>query len=523
MPPETAGGTQTRYSRTPHSIILTYVNEFADEQGHPVPQKGKELMNRVIVAFGDDSAQEFEGAHVALEGVSQIVTKIIEDCRIGGSPIEKSTRYVRFDIQEPTPSGGRQWQYVRPQEVIDAGLLPAFEAAMDRSFEVYSEALQRLEPYYRERFPKDKFQVEIERDGTKVTCGWNELLNEKEQKAFNQAYRFVIRGAACDSARGLLPTATKTNFGIFANGRYFTHLLSKLKSDDLAEARDRAERLEVVLSDVMPTFISRNARDPKREERNRHMLEYAKIKLAGMTPVTDELVLLPRDQRVVETLAACLYPYTSVSMRQLHSFVERLMPHEQEFLFQMYVGRRDSRRDRTPRGIEAGYPYTFDIIGTFAEYRDLQRHRMCTQQRQQLTTDFGFFIPPELIDVGLEQPVIEAEQGMRELNKLMMQHGLYYASQYATLLNHRMRWTMGMNLREVQHLAELRSGVAGHYGYRKIAMAMARAVLAEEPWAAPSLSFVCFDDPENRISRAREQGRIAGKALERGVELGENW
>src|SRR3989344_1923844 len=64
LPPELTGGALARYSRAKTGIQLTLLNEFLDENGNPSQQKGSELMDRVLNAFGDDSVGELEGTHV---------------------------------------------------------------------------------------------------------------------------------------------------------------------------------------------------------------------------------------------------------------------------------------------------------------------------------------------------------------------------------------------------------------------------------------------------------------------------
>ena len=76
---------------------------------------------------------------------------------------------------------------------------------------------------------------------------------------------------------------------------------------------------------------------------------------------------------------------------------------------------------------------------------------------------------------------------------------------------------MGMNLREFQHLSELRTTPAGHYGYRSLVMEMADKVKERHHWTEKALEFVDYSDPENKISRAKEQSRIAGGNLRRGL------
>ena len=60
-------------------------------------QKAQNFYDRILDGYGDDSIGELGGAHLAVENVSMLAAKVIEDCRIGGSPLEKSTRYIYFD------------------------------------------------------------------------------------------------------------------------------------------------------------------------------------------------------------------------------------------------------------------------------------------------------------------------------------------------------------------------------------------------------------------------------------------
>ena len=60
-------------------------------------KKAQAFYDRILDGYGDDSIGELGGAHLAIENVSMIAAKVLEDSRIGGSPLEKSTRYIYFD------------------------------------------------------------------------------------------------------------------------------------------------------------------------------------------------------------------------------------------------------------------------------------------------------------------------------------------------------------------------------------------------------------------------------------------
>lgn len=514
LPPELTGGVLARYSRAPTGLQLTLINEFLDENGDPCQAKGTEIMDRVLNAFGDDSVGELEGAHVGIEDISQLATKGIEDRRIGGSPIEQSTRYVKYDIKD---EAGR-WRYLRPKEIMESGLGEKFEKVNDRAFEVYSEGIKRLIEHFKKEFPRDKFQIDVERHGQKIKAGEKDLQDERERKAFNNSYNFTVRCAALDVGRCVLPSSTLTHIGIYGNGRFFTNVISYLKSSELEEERLRGSELERELGKVIPTFIKRNKANPKIAETHRKMRELAQELFKGIAPADEHVTLLPRMDYFNEVLAAAVFPYTNSSLLQIHQRLHELPREKKIDIWDAYIGNRESRRERTGRALEAGYPLTFDLVGGFAEYRDLERHRMLTQQRQALTTELGFIMPPEMEMIGLENEAQEVVGMMNALNSGFRHAGLDVASQYATLFNHRLRFMLGMNLREFQHLSELRTQPAGHFSYRSMVMEMAQRVSAAYPWAERAYGFVDYSDPGNKISRAREQSKIAGRNIAKGID-----
>ncbi len=517
LPPELTGGLLARYSRAPYSLRLTLLNEFLDESGNPSAQKGSELMDRVLNAFGDDSVGELEGAHVGFERVSQLLTKVIEDKRIGGSPIEQSTRYVRYDQRDKQGN----WPYLRPQGIREAGFLPQFESLCDSAFDIYSRAVPLISEIFKRQLPESEFEIEVERDSRKTKVKKSDLKSDIEAKAFKTAYAFTIRCAALDVSRCVLPASTLTQLGLYGNGRYFANLITALKSSNLYEAQSKGNDLEEQLKTHIPTFIKRAKADPRKEERDNDMyllasnlINSSKIPEAENAKVT---LLLPRD---IETAFLCdtLFPYTNLSVNQINHIVTRLHPEEKTKIIETYVGVRDSRRNRTGRAAETGYPFTFEIVGGFAEYRDLERHRMMTQQRQLLTTKLGFEIPFEIAEVGLTSEVEDLIGKSNEIYTTLNIAELRGEAQYATLFNHQIRFMMGMNLRELQHLTELRSQPAGHFSYRAVAQEMARQAITSNPWIAPMLNHINYSDPGNKIARAKEQGRIAGKNLKTGVD-----
>ena len=77
------------------------------------------------------------------------------------------------------------------------------------------------------------------------------------------AYESSVRARGFDIIRGLLPSSTLTNMGIFGNGRFFETLISKLRVESLLELNQIGESAFCELSKVIPSFIRRAEKNHK--------------------------------------------------------------------------------------------------------------------------------------------------------------------------------------------------------------------------------------------------------------------
>src|SRR6478672_4855029 len=85
------GALMSRYSRTDKTMRRIFIDEFAANS-----HRGEDFYQRLLLEYGDDSVAELGEAQIAVEWISNIAAKQIEDRRIGLSYLEKSSRYVTF-------------------------------------------------------------------------------------------------------------------------------------------------------------------------------------------------------------------------------------------------------------------------------------------------------------------------------------------------------------------------------------------------------------------------------------------
>jgi thymidylate synthase ThyX len=515
------GAAYARYSRAKGGFREVLLKEFI-EQGNIDPQHAHELIERVLIAYGDDSVGELEPAHISFERVSMLAAKEIEDRRIGGSPIEQSTRYVLYDQKDDDGN----WLYYRGDDVMKASYGKQYQETMDFIFTAYSDLIKPLKKYLTELKPIEEAEYDITGSGEKQRL--SDFTDEKQLKAFKQTYNFELRAKACDILRSLLPVATLTNVGMMGNGRFFQNLLSYLLTSEIPENHSIAAGMKTALDEVIPVYIRRARRNEYQAEIHKAMYALTAEMLSGAAPEQPaelpEFILMDRGEDIIEQsikegmsgkealnkaadislLAAMLYPYARLPLVQLRQIIAGLDAAAREKIVRTYSGARKTRRDRPHRALEDGYPYTFDMITNFGVYKDLQRHRMNTQQRQLFTTGLGFYMAPELQEIGVEDKINECLAKAEALYEVMAKENPVLA-QYAVLHGHYIRWTMGFNDREAMHLLELRSTPQGHPNYRQAAQKMHQLITERSKWRGELMEFV--DHNEYYWSRADSEAK----------------
>src|SRR2546421_10223299 len=130
LPEVVKGALFARYSRSPKSLRRLFLDEFRTAGGSaadaargvawPVGDAGtkraEQLYERVFFEYGDDSVAQLGGVHLACEGASNILTKVLEWGRLMAY-LEQSTRYIPYDSR----INGR-YRYARPSEVCESPL-----------------------------------------------------------------------------------------------------------------------------------------------------------------------------------------------------------------------------------------------------------------------------------------------------------------------------------------------------------------------------------------------------------------
>src|ERR1051325_9201260 len=190
LPQEVAGALFSRYSRSTKSLRRTFYDEFLgdpelalkDLLGGALPSgdssaalaKARTFYDRVLVGYGDDSVAQLGGAHLACENISNVAANLLEDARIGIAPLEKSTRYVRFDQKD---SHGNYLFYLEPKIMVSK-YRGAYLELMTLLFDTYARQMEPMLEFVSKSLPIE--QVDVRDPTSGATVSYDEAKKDEK-------------------------------------------------------------------------------------------------------------------------------------------------------------------------------------------------------------------------------------------------------------------------------------------------------------------------------------------------------
>ncbi|MHB1440633.1 MAG: FAD-dependent thymidylate synthase [Cuniculiplasma sp.] len=451
------GALLSRYSRTSNLDIRDlYKKEFEEN-----PERGKKFYERVFLEYGDESVAELVTVQLGIQGVSNIVTKIIEEARVGLSYLEKSSRYVSY---EKKLKG--KYLYLNFDETgIDKKFESRYNHLMDSFFELYSFGIPIIEKGIRKDYPET-------------------LFNINDQESALKAYNTSIRSRTMDEIRSVLPAATVTNLGISGNIRAFIYLIQRLDSSGLPEAISLSNTLYEELFSEFENLI-KSARDKYGTVNSQYLKKFKNTEQSGKFRASTE----SSNEIKVELLDYTNEPAGKIADIFKFSMGNHTQTHREEIIKK--IGElRQNRRNKIPREFEF-INLSYRVTINYGAFRELQRHRFLSIIRKSLNPSLGYYIPEyirnnEQIYSKLENLLNEAETLFSDIQNEyggeIAQYILPYCTNYEILIH--------TNLRELVYFSELRSTPQSHPDLRELSIKMVDTFLEKEKEFEPLFKFM---------------------------------
>ena len=490
------GALLSRYSRTSNlDIREVYRKEFANDA-----RRGEDFYRRVFLEYGDESVAELVTAQVSVQNISNILTKFIEDQRIGLSYLEKSSRYVPYNRKKE----GR-YLYNSPEKLgIPQPLSSEYDEFCTDLFEFYERNYSRAQEYFTRMWPMDSLLFPGP-SGNDVP--YDELDAESRDLA-EKSYRSAVRARALDDLRALLPASTMTNLGISGNGRSFIYLIQRMKSSGLPEAHNIADDLFHELRNELPELMEASI-NSYGERQIRYMAFQSEnlnpSDIPNRGPVCSFLEWDKEPESAVRVASLLRFRESGEDISGIMEGMRKQGMDNTGDILDHYIEARKSRRDKVPRAFEA-CNYFLQIRSNFGAFRDIQRHRFLSISRPLLTPYHGYTVPPYFSS---------DENTSKEYRSLMERTLPLYGkirgastaemAQYVVPFAFIYPISLVSNLRELVHFCELRSTPQSHYDLRELSSDIYKGVKDRTPLLSKAFRFV--DTGEYALGRLRSEQR----------------
>ncbi len=509
--PEVLAYAMAKYSRSSLSMreSLTEIST----------QRAEQFLNTFYFQYGHRSIADLAHIAFAVERLSLLAAIVlVDEQRWDGQ--ERSTRYQNF-----LKSG---WFF------------PDFGSHAEPA-QIYSKTIENLFATY-------------QRTTTQVLGALRRRVPCPETLK-PDAYERTLKARAFDVARYLLPLATNTSLGQIVNARTLETQVSRLLSHPAEEIRDLGLKLreaatgpawnvnaqaaaafveklaaignddDSVLVDEAADLLTREIHTAptlvKYAQPNTYLfqtqaeLAQAAAELLASHPIAEAPLvdLVERTETLEAELAATLlYSASHRPYRQIRDLVAQLPQARITEIIELGLRHR-GRHDEALRAFHAGAGLRFDILMDIGGFRDMHRHRRCTQIIQPFTALHGYETPSGA-DLGPEVHILEEagvlseyQSAIDEAHRASAQvaaSGAPEAAQsalYLFPLATRIRSLFKMDFAEAQYISELRSGPAGHFSYRRVAWEMYLALERQHPTLAKHIRVTDFTKPIDLLQR----------------------
>ncbi|MGH9533631.1 MAG: FAD-dependent thymidylate synthase [Terriglobales bacterium] len=428
-------------------------------------QQAEKFLNTFYFQYGHRSIADLAHVALAIERLSILAAiDVADESKWDGQ--ERSTRYQAF----------RHGDWITPPE-LDSAQGDGFTAAMAALFDGYEAAAVAVREHYRRTVPRPEAMKP-------------------------ETYDRTLRARAFDAARYLLPLGTQTSLGQIVSARVLEQQIVRLLSSPRAEVRAIGAALKRAASEpafdprapqtgaatgvrVAPTLVKYTDPNPYQME-TRRALAAAAAELLGETPIAaaPRVELAPALPLEIELPATLLYSACHHPYRQVADAVAALPAARRQEILSLATRARGPH-DEMARPFQAGAALAFDLCMDIGGFRDLHRHRRCTQIPQDFTFGHGYETPNVFATAGWEPDFHRAMRAARDAAAPLGEPGHYLLP-----LGYRHRCLFKMDLAELIYIAELRTAPGGHIAYRRVAWEMWQAAARRHP-ALADLARVC--------------------------------
>ena len=438
MPPEKSAYALARYSRSADSIrqSMEWVRTHDSAK----------FLDNFYFQYGHASIADLGHLALCFEGVSELAATDIEDEQLWDGQA-KSSRYQDFSLLG----------VITPPE-FTADEATRYQAAATALIETYQRVREHAFAELTSRLPRPEAMSPA-------------------------AYERNLAARAFYVARYLLPFGVPTNIGQVTSIRTLERQIRRMKASEYGELRQLGDETAQACAEkpeclwdaastepIAPTLAKYVHADEHLAQSRRDLKLWAQQNLPALPEATEDIDLMRPTELAADIVATLLYPVTHAPYRRLYELAAGWSAAQRAEVIEVALRSR-GKHDDLLTSFRGGL-YVYDMIMDVGAYRDMHRHRRCQQFRQAYDGRLGWATPD-----GAPHFYAAAMESAWSVMRSLPEPGSHYLLPFAA----RGRFLFKMDFAEAQYIARLRSGVKGHFSYRRVAWAMKERMERLEP------------------------------------------
>jgi len=333
-----------------------------------------------------------------------------------------------------------QYRYYLPPE-LNIATVDTYRLHMDTLFDLYAAILSGLTAY----LMRTSDTPEANRDTT-----WKETIEQQAREV----------------AANVLPLAATADLPVRLHDTSLEKRIVELCTSELSEARKAGEKLLEELQAEAPELLDAAVfAEHIKTTVTYRATTYTKMRRLAVEQLSENYAAETEPVQlsdVVDLIPEMLYEYSGLPITRLREQVNTWGYNQKIDVFETYIGQRTNPYEQPGNALRS-MRYTWDLVSSYAIYREIQRH--CAHHSattQILTPRYGYEVPQLIESAELVEQFEECFDISLKLYSLLQKEGYDREAQYATLLGHKLRWQLRINASELFGLFEISTKPSSH-------------------------------------------------------------
>jgi len=409
--PETISAAYARISHSKKSVDELRKDAVLDIE------KARRSNKMIVFEMGHSSIAEHAVFNFDIIGISRYLTEFVQRTRLA-SFTEKSQRYVTLD-----------GDYVIPEEIQnDAEILKHYQETIQLQNDNYISLFEKLKSYF-----------------IRTTS-----LSKKD-----------IEGQAKEDARYVLSMATETQMGMTINARSMEHLLKRLYTLPLNEAKNLAYSLYEQVRNIAPSLI--RYIEPSKYDTQKYKTD---VFTEFNKPIEKCNLISHSAQADERIIAGLLFRSTGTDYQTVFEDVKRMNKQDKEQIIQRYLS-DITCYDSLPREFEL-VDLVFQANISSSCFTQLKRHRIATIISTDYDPKFGYTMPKSIDKIAQKDAFRNVMKKSEKMYEILSEKYPEVKNYILTNAHHKVV-LFKCNMRELCHFARLRQDAHAQWDIRELA------------------------------------------------------